>query len=849
MTPPPGQAGPLTNAATTASSSTTASLPSRAQVVIIGGGVIGTSVAYHLTALGWTDVLLLEQGTLSCGTTWHAAGLVGQLRASEAGTRLVQYSCELYDRLEAETGLSAGYRRCGGLTVARTPERMVALRRTAASAAAYGLDCELLTPEQAGERYPLIRTDDLVGAIWLPQDGRANPTDLTQALAKGAKQRGATILERTRVLDIRTAPATRGVRVTSVVTDRGEVEAQVVVNCAGQWAKAIGELVGATVPLHSAEHFYVVTEQIEGVHRDLPILRDPDGYTYVKEEVGGLLVGGFEPVAKPWVAPDQLPYPFEFQLLDEDWEHFEILMSSAVHRLPVLADIGVRKFYNGPESFTPDNQFLLGAVPGVEGFFVGAGFNSVGIASAGGAGRALAEWIVQGEPTSDLTAVDIRRFAPFNANNAWLRDRVGEVLGLHYSVPWPNRELETARPFRRSPVHDRLVASGAVLGSKMGWERANVFAPPGVTPVLDYSWDAPSWLPWCRAEQAATRHTAGIFDQTSFAKYLVTGPDAAATLQWLCTADVDVPVGRAVYTGMLNSRGGYEADVTVTRLTPQEFLVVSGAASAVRDVDWIRRNAPDGHRTEVVDITALYAVFGVMGPASRELLTRLSGADLTDDAFPFSTSRELRLGYATARATRITYVGELGWELYVPVEFAAGVYDDLIEAGAALGAVPAGYYTIDAMRLEKGYRAFARELVPDATPIEAGLGFTCKLAGGVDFLGRAAVERVKADGAPRRVVSIVAGDPAAYLWGGELLLRDGEPVGQVTSAGWGHALGRSVGLAWASDRATGRVTPDWLRAGRYEVDLAGQLVPVSVSLRPPFDPEGVKLGRGSIPSP
>ncbi|HRC63737.1 MAG TPA: FAD-dependent oxidoreductase, partial [Dermatophilaceae bacterium] len=430
--------------------SPTDTLPSRARVVIIGGGVIGASVAYHLTALGWTDVVLLEQGTLSCGTTWHAAGLVGQLRASEAGTRLVQYSCELYDRIEAETGLSAGYRRCGGLTVARTPERMVTLRRTAASAAAYGLDCDLLTPDQAGERYPLIRTDDLVGAIWLPADGRANPTDLTQALAKGAKQRGATILERTRVLDIHTGPATRGVRVTGVSTDRGDIEAEIVVNCAGQWAKAVGELVGATVPLHSAEHFYVVTEQIEGVHRDLPILRDPDGYTYVKEEVGGLLVGGFEPVAKPWVAPDQIPYPFEFQLLDEDWEHFEILMSSAVHRLPVLAETGVRKFYNGPESFTPDNQFLLGEVPGVAGFFVGAGFNSVGIASAGGAGRALAEWIVEGEPTSDLTAVDIRRFAPFNANNDWLRDRVGEVLGLHYSIPWPNRELETARPFRRS---------------------------------------------------------------------------------------------------------------------------------------------------------------------------------------------------------------------------------------------------------------------------------------------------------------------------------------------------------------------------------------------------------------
>ena len=543
----------------------TADLPSRARVVIIGGGVIGCSVAYHLAHLGWTDVVLLEQGSLSGGTTWHAAGLVGQLRASEAGTRLVQYSTELYSRLEAETGLGTGYRTCGGLTVARTPDRMVALRRTAASAAAYDIECELLTAAQAHERYPLMRHEDLLGALWLPGDGRANPTDLTQALAKGARNLGVVVRERVRVTDI----LTREGRVRGVRTDHGDIEAEVVVNCAGQWANAVGAMAGVNVPLHSAEHFYVVTEQVEGVHRDLPILRDPDGWTYVKEEVGGLLVGGFEPQAKPWVSPDQIPHPFEFALLDEDWDHFAVLMESAVHRLPVLAETGVRKFYNGPESFTPDNQFIVGEAPELAGFFVGAGFNSVGIASAGGAGRALAEWVVQGAPTMDLISADIRRFSPLAGNHAWLRERVVEVLGLHYAVPWPNREPQTGRPQRRSPVHDRLVAQGACLGSRNHWERANVFAPQGIEPVLDYSWERPTWVDWSVAEQQAARSAVAVFDQTSFSKYLVTGPDAERALQWLCTADVAVPVGRTVYSGMLNDRGTYEADVTLTRLAAE----------------------------------------------------------------------------------------------------------------------------------------------------------------------------------------------------------------------------------------------------------------------------------------
>jgi glycine cleavage system aminomethyltransferase T/glycine/D-amino acid oxidase-like deaminating enzyme len=857
-------------------------LPRRAQVVIIGGGVIGTSVAYHLVKRGWTDVLLLEQGQLSCGTTWHAAGLVGQLRASESGTRLVQYSTALYDRLEAETGLATGFRRCGGVTVARTHDRLMALRRTAATAEAFGLECELISPKRAAELYPIMEISDLVGALWLPGDGRANPTDLTMALARGARMGGATILERVRVTGVTVAGASAGDRersrlgvtgtsagagdrdrshlavtgtsagagdrdrsrpvVTGVQTDQGDIEAEIVVNCAGQWAKAVGAMCGVTVPLHSAEHFYVVTDEIAGVHPDLPVLRDPDGYTYIKEEVGGLLVGGFEPDAKPWVAPDRLPYPFEFQLLGEDWDHFSILMENAIERIPALADTGMKKLYNGPESFTPDNQFILGAAPELDNFYVGAGFNSVGIASAGGAGKALADWIVDGDPGRDLSVVDIRRFAAFNGNNRWLRDRVGEVLGLHYATPWPNRELESARPFRRSPAYPLLAQAGACFGSKMGWERANVFAPAGQQAKIEYSWDKPNWLDWSAAEQRATRAAVAVFDQTSFSKYLVSGPRALALLQWLCTADVDGPVGRTVYTGMLNAGGRYEADITVTRTAADEFLLFSSSASTERDLDHIRRRLPANGAT-VADVTSAYAVYGVMGPRSRELLSRLTSADLSDEAFGFGSSKVIDLGYATARATRLTYVGELGWELCVAAEFAVGVYEDLMSSGADLGVVNAGYYTIESMRLEKAYRAFGRELTPDYNPVEAGLLFACKLKTDIGFLGREAVEQARAAGVSQRLVSFALDEPEVMMWGGELLLRDGVAAGLVTSAAWGATIGASVGLAYVRRADGGVVTPDYVKSGRYQVNVGGRVCAATVSLRPPFDPEGEKVRR------
>ncbi|MGC4111896.1 MAG: FAD-dependent oxidoreductase [Nocardioides sp.] len=816
-----------------------ADLPSQSRVVVVGGGVIGCSVAYHLTRLGWTDVLLLEQGRLSGGTTWHAAGLVGPLRATEAGTRLVQYSAELYASLESETGLSTGYRNVGGVIVARTEDRMTQLRRTAANAVAYDLDCELVDPDRARELWPPMQVDDLLGAIWLPGDGKVNPADLTQSLARGARLGGARVVEGVRVTGFDVADGPAGPRVTGVRTDQGDVACEVVVNCAGQWAKALGDLAGVTVPLHSAEHFYVVTEAVEGTHPDLPIMRDPDGWTYFKEEVGGLVVGGFEPDAKPWRAPSDLPYPFEFQLLEEDWEHFGPLMEQAIVRIPALAETGIRKFYNGPESFTPDNQFLLGQAPGLLGYYVGAGFNSVGIASAGGAGRALAEWVVAGEPSTDLVAVDVRRFAPFHGDEVWLRSRVAEILALHYEVPWPLREPETGRDQRLSPLHSRLAGRGAVFGARMGWERPLVFAPPGAAPA-PYTWGRPAWLPWCLDEQRATRERVAVFDQTSFSLYEVSGPDALALLQWICAADVEVAVGGCVYTPFLSSRGTYEADLTVTRTGPDAFLLVSSSATTVRDLDWITRHVQPGAAVTVHDRTDELSVIGVMGPRARDLMERVSTGPReawSGEAFPFATSREVEVAGREIRATRMTYVGELGWELVIPIDDALDVYDALREAGDGLGLADAGYHAIESLRLEKGYRAFGRDLTPELTPVEAGLVFATALDHAPkDFLGREALaahrDSLRADGERRRLVSFVVDDPEPMVWGGELVLRDGRPAGQVTSAAYGATVGASVGLALL--RSDVPVRQADLDAASFEIDLAGTRYPLRVTLKAPL---------------
>ena len=819
-----------------------------ARTVIIGGGVIGCSVAYHLSKAGWADIVLLEQGRLSSGTTWHAAGLVGQLRAQESMTRLIRHSTKLYAELEAETGLATGWNNCGSLTIARTNERMTQLRRTAAVARAYGVACDVISATDAGARWPLMRTDDLIGAVWLPGDGKANPADLTQALAKGARQRGVQIHEGIKVTAIDTHDGrVQGLRWRSKEGDAGVLQSDIIVNCAGQWAKAIGRMCGVTVPMHSAEHYYVVTSAIDGVARDLPALRDPDGYIYFKEEVGGLVMGGFEPDATPW-GMNGIPEPFEFQLLPDNWSAFEILMESALHRVPAMHTTEIRQFVNGPESFTPDNHFILGEAPELAGFFVGAGFNSMGIASAGGAGMALAEWIVDGQPTMDLWPVDIRRFARFNGNDRWLHDRVRETLGLHYKMPWPNRELTSARPFRRSPLYAHLAGAGARFGSKMGWERPNFFASPAasesLSAELDYTFGQPDWLESSGNEHRACRESVAMFDMSSFAKFIVKGRDAEATLQAIVANDVAVPVGKTVYTGMLNDRGGYESDFTLTRTARDEYLIVTGSAQATRDRDFIERQIPESSRCVIVDVTAMYAVLAVMGPQSRTLLQSVSKADWSDQGFPFGWSREVDIGYANVRATRLTYVGELGWELYVPVEFAVGVYETLHDASRALppgaGLIDAGYYAIDSLRIEKGYRAWGRELSPERNPFEAGLQFACKLGQDIPFRGRDALLAIQREGIRRCVAALTVDAPDAMLWGGEAILRDGRPAGFVTSAAYGHTMGRPVAMGLIEHHSVTKSRNE-IVAGRFEIDLAGVRLPAAAHLRAPYDPSNFRI--------
>ena len=806
-------------------------LPSHTRAVIIGGGIVGCSVAYHLTKLGWRDVVLVERRDLSCGTTWHAAGLVGQLRSSHNLTRLARYGAVLYERLEAETGQATGFRRCGSISVARTAERLIELKRGASMARCFGVDVEPISPGEAGKLWPLMRTDDLAGAVWIPGDGRTNPIDTTLALARGARSGGARIVENVTVTGIQRARgAASGVR-----TDQGDITADIVVNCAGMWGRDVGRMAGVNVPLHAAEHFYIVTEPMTGVTRELPVLRDTDGYIYVREEVGGLLMGGFEPAAKPW-GMDGIPTDFKFSLLPEDWEHFRVLMEQACVRIPALETAPVRRHVNGPESFTPDNRYMLGEAPELRNFFVAAGFNSVGIASAAGAGQALAEWIVGGQPSMDLWDVDIRRFAPFQSNARYLRERTREVVGLLYAMHWPFRQPETARGVRRSVLHDRLAARGAGFGVVAGWERANWFATHGVEPRYVYTYGRQNWFPCAAAEHRAVRDAVGLFDQSSLAKFSVQGPDATAVLQRLCANDVDVPAGRIVYTQMLNARGGIECDLTVTRLGVDLYLIVTIAAAAGHDADWIRRGL-DGARVALTDVTSAYTVLGVMGPRSRELLSRLTPADLANAPFPFGTAREIELGYATVRATRITYVGELGWELYVPTELAAGVYDDVVAAGADLGLRHAGYHAMDSLRLEKGYRSWGHDIGADDTPLEAGLGFA--VAFKKDFVGREALLRQRDRPLVRRLVTFSLLDAEPLLLGDEPIWRDGVLVGRITSGAYGHTLGRSVGMGYVS-HADG-VEAAFVDSGRWELEIATERFAARAQVEPAYDPKSARV--------
>jgi glycine cleavage system aminomethyltransferase T/glycine/D-amino acid oxidase-like deaminating enzyme len=810
-------------------------VPAHAQVVVIGGGIVGASVAYHLTKRGWRDVVLLERRQLTSGTTWHAAGLVTQLRATYNMSMLAKYSAELFPEIERLTGLATGYRRTGSILLATTEGRWTEVRRQISMARVCGFEVHAISGREAAEAWPLLDPSGVVGAAYLPGDGVANPTDVTHALAAAARLGGARVYEHTTVTEVRR----RNGRVEGVVTDRGEIACEVVVNCTGMWARDLGARSGVGIPLHAAEHFYLITEPVPGLRADMPVLRSPDDTAYMREETGKIMVGFFEPGAKPW-ATHGIPEDAAFLSLPEDWDHVAPYLELAARRVPILREVGIQVFFNGPESFTPDDRYILGEAPGVGGYFVAAGFNSVGFQSGGGAGRAVADWIVDGYPPMDLWEVDIRRFMPFQRNRRYLRERTTETLGLLYDMHWPHRQFATSRGVRRSPFHDRLAERGACFGEAAGWERPNWYAPPGVEPHYEYSYGRQNWFPHAAEEHRAVREGVALFDQTSFGKILVQGRDAERFLNLICTADIAVEPGRIIYTQWLNPRGTIEADVTVTRIDETSFVVVTTGASVVRDQAWLDRQVPPDAHVFISDVSNSHAVLSLMGPRARDLLASLTDADVSNDAFPFGTSREIDLGFAYVRASRITYVGELGWELYIPTDVAAHVYDTIVAAGESVGLRHAGYHALDSLRIEKAYRHWGHDMTDEENLLEAGLAFTAAWDKPGGFVGRDALLRAREQGTSRRLAVFRLEDPEPLLFHNEPIWRDGQLVGRISSGAYGHTVGGAVGLGYVRN-AGGSASPDWIRDGRYELEIATERFPATVSLGALYDPAGSRV--------
>jgi heterotetrameric sarcosine oxidase gamma subunit len=804
-------------------------LPSQARVVIIGGGVIGCSIAYHLTKLGCRDVLLLERKQLTCGTTWHAAGLLTTLRDTITQTRLAKYTQELYRRLEAETGQATGVIGCGSIQLAITRDKAEEMRRGLNIARSFGVEGYEISPAEVRKLWPLAEVGDLTAGFHFPNDARANPADVTQALARGARQGGAQLLQNTRVTDILTS----GGRVTGVRTERGEVRAEVVVNCAGMWAREVGALAGVEVPLHAAEHYYLISEAVAGVHSLLPILRDPGNSAYIREEAGKLMVGLFEPVAKPWGA-NGIPEDFCFGELAPDSERMYPYIEQAMRRVPCLLQTGIKVLFCGPESFTPDHNYLMGEAPNLRNFFVAAGFNSLGILSGGGVGQVMAHWIVEGHPPMDVWSVDLRRMHAWQNNSRYLHDRTVESLGIGYQDHWPFRQWASARGVKQSILHDRLAAAGACFGESAGWERPNWYAEPGQAALYQYSWGRPNWFANHAAEHRAVRERVGVFEQSSFAKLLVQGRDAEGVLNRIATADCRLPVGRLVYTQFLNARGGIEADLTVSRLAADQFLVVTAAFTQTHVEAWIRNHIPPQAHCVVTDVTEAYAMLNLQGPGSRALLQELSPDDLSNEGFRFGSCRWISLGYQRALALRMSFVGELGWELYVPTAFALPVYDALIAAGRTHGLKHCGYHALNSLRIEKAYRDWPHDIGPDDNPLEAGLAFTCAWNKPGGFIGLEALLPKRAQIPRRRLAQLRLTDPEPQLYHNEPIYRDGALVGYTSSAMYGHTLGAAVALGYI-EHPSG-VTAEFIATGRFEIQTASARVPAQASLRALYDP-------------
>jgi 4-methylaminobutanoate oxidase (formaldehyde-forming) len=809
-------------------------LPDRAEIVVIGGGIIGCSTAYHLARDHKADVLLLEQGQLTSGSTWHAAGLVGQLRSSASITQVLKYSVDLYKRLKDETGLETGWKMTGCLRLACNEDRWTEYRRLATTARSFGMEMELLSPSEVKAMWPLMETSDLVGASFLPTDGQASPSDITQSLAKGARMHGAKLVEGVRVTGFRMA----GDRITHVETDQGVIACEKVVNCAGQWARQVGAMAGINVPLQPVKHQYIITENMPELSPDAATLRDPDRRTYFKEEVGGLVMGGYEPDPIPWDTGD-VPNDFQFRLFDDDWDHFEQHLHHAIARVPALAETGVKQMINGLESFTPDGNFILGTAAECANMYVGAGFNAFGIASGGGAGWVLAEWVVRGEAPMDLWVVDILRFSGLHRDRDWVRDRTLEAYGKHYTIGFPHEEHESGRPYIVSPLYERLKARGAVFGSKLGWERPNWFARANDDPRDIHSMGRQNWFDAVGEEHRAVREAAGLFDQSSFAKFELSGPGAAEALDLICANHVTKAPGRLTYTQMLNSRGGIECDLTVARLAEDRFYIVTGTGFRSHDAAWIKRHIPDGCAATLTDVTEEWGTLSLMGPRARDILAAVTEADVSNESFPFGHVREIAIAGCPVRALRVTYVGELGWEVHMHISDAGTVFDALMQAGEPIGLRLAGYRAIESLRLEKGYRAWGADITPNDSPFEAGLGWAVKLSRNIAFNGREASERIAAAPLRKMLVGFTVEDPEVVLLGRETVLRDGAFAGYLSSGGFGHTIGKPIGYGYLR-RAEG-VDADWIAAGAYELVVAGEKVPAEVHTGPLYDPASARV--------